>query len=856
MTSIPPDGSHVVSRSRLALVNSRRIVAACLVVGAAATHLPAPPAAAQVVGIPALPPLHHPADATAWRTFASGDEVLTLQADPRDANRLWAGTESAGVVVWDALAGTFAQFVAPAQAGLPSNRVYDIAFDAADTAWLATAGGVVRADGVVWPSWHVADGLPSDVVRTVVVQADGTVWASGDAGIARMAPGDDRFTVVARDTFTRFSRAAKKGPGAGGAIASLIDGRGRIWFAHGRDRVDEDRAAMSYYDPEERAWHHVTSVGPGGNPNNGPQTEQITTLAADPRDGSLWAGTWLRGLYRFDGEDWYWHRPQNGLCGKSITALSAVGTQLWAACADESGAAGTSRWDGARWTTAAAAPGAPAITAIAGAAGRVWFAADGMTNDGSGDGSGIATRDGGPARVLSTAGGAPATNDITALAVDGRGGLWAGTRGHGLLHYDGRTWTRQTRATTGGRLAGDAITDLAVGADTLWVASTKSAYDGNSWVDGGVSALDVHTLQWQPPLRHGSSELPDNDVGSLLVAPDGRLWIGLGASPDGPGASGTTSRGNGIAIYDPRTKGWEDHTYDSTSRALVGNTVLDLAAGPNGIWAAASHHLDPETESRVGGGVTRAIDRTFGGWTGGRDGLDSYHGSSFGRDPQVTGDVRSIVVAASGEAWAGTYDIDVTRDTIAAVWPFTDAVVNRWDGGRWHATRFKGEGWVDALATDGQGRLWAGTTRGHAATEHAVVGFDTVDKAQGGIRIFDGRGWLALAPSPDVLGVKSVTALAFDAIRGGMWVGTENAGIHFFRASPPTPTPTPLPSATATPTDEPTPTVPSTATPIHTATAAPSPSATRPTRFVIYLPYATHGRIGAAAARRSDGRGL
>lgn len=801
------------------------------------------PAAAQVPPVPAAPPLHQPADPAAWRTFAAGDEVLTLQTDPADGGRLWAGTENGGVVVWDVASGGFVQHAAPAQEGLPSNRVYDIAFASADrTPWLATAGGVVRADGPAWRAWGVADGLPSDVVRTVAVDGRGVVWAGADAGIAYLAPGAERWQIVARDAFTRFSRAAKKGPGATGAIDSAVDGRGRVWFAHGRDRVDEDRAALSWFDPADGAWRHVTSVGPGGNPANGPQTEQITALAVDGRDGALWIGTWLRGLYRFDGTDWQWHTPASGLCGRSITALAAVGAAIWAACADEQGAVGTARYDGARWSASPTAPRAPFITGIAAAGGRVWFAA----SSASAVGGGLATRDGGPGRTLSTAGVTPAVNDITAVAVDGAGRVWAGTRGFGVLGFDGRRWSHHTAASTGGRLAGDAVTDLAIAGDTLWVAATKSLYDGARWTDGGVSALDLRSGRWQAPLRRGADALPDTDVGSLLFGADGRLWIGLGASPDGPGATGTTSRGDGLVVYDPARDTFERHTFALTNRGLVGDTVLDLAQGPTGVWIGASHHLDAETETRIGGGVSLAAGGRFGGWTGGFAGLETYHGTGFGRDPFVTGDVRAVTVAADGTAWAGTYDIDSRKDTIAAVWPFVDAVVNRFDGHRWQATRFPGEGWVGALAIDGQGRLWAGTTRGHAAAEHAVVGFETVDKAAGGLRLFDGRGWLAVHPSPDRLGIKSVTALAWDATRGGIWVGTENAGLHLFLAAPPTPTPSPSPTATLTPTDEPTPSPAPSATP----TARPTGPPTAAPGGRLFLPALYFGRGGITATRR------
>ena len=117
-------------------------------------------------------------------------------------------------------------------------------------------------------------------------------------------------------------------------------------------------------------------------------------------------------------------------------------------------------------------------------------------------------------------------NDIAALLVDARGGLWAGGEGTGLLHYvpgwGFRRWVRHR---------GDPHS--LGGNDVLALAQTP---DGSIWVGtyaGGLSRLAPDGRITR--LRHHRGDaagLSSDVVISLHATPDGSLWIGTAAGLD------------------------------------------------------------------------------------------------------------------------------------------------------------------------------------------------------------------------------------------------------------------------------------------------------------------------------------
>lgn len=775
-----------------------------------------------------------------WHTLASGDEILALAVDPDDPRRLWAGTEGGGVVVWDVDSGEFVdQYLYPDQDGMASNVIYDIAFRLTDdSVWLATSVGVTTMSAAgTFTTYDRSNGLPALEITAIAATLDGTVWAgTRSAGVAALEPGSATWRVYTVD-----AADPELGPGNNKVadIAVAVDGSDKVYVAHGRSTASE-RPALSVYDPDTRLWETIDDVGPTGDPTTGPAGDQIMALEFDEVSGDLWLGAWAEGVLRYDGQQWYQYLTADGLCGRNTWALAVEGEAVWAACGDDSGGDGVAGWDGQGWETWTS-PDLPTdlVTAIA-ISGGVAF----LGTNGPGDlGYGIVPFDGQPLDALTTAPRTPWTNDITALLFDGDGMLWVGTRGAGLMEYDGIEWRLHTQDSTDGRLVGNTITDLALRGRELWVAVTKTYPDGSGgWLDGGVSILDLDSMRWALPLQYtgqaGCSGLPDAEVSSLAIGSDAhkRVWIGIGIGLGQPGYSGASHQGEGLVVYDPEADQWDCLSYETTGDGvgLAGNTVLDLAVDGENLWAATAYHTSADARKR-GGGVSLLAGDAWSAWGDGDDGLVTYGtvGSGTDRDP-ITGDVRSVAVDSGGTAWAGTWNLE--SGTLSSVWPIVDAVINRKAGTTWVADTFSGSGWVSAIEEDSDGRVWIGTTRGHVQ-EYSPSGGAPADTAQGGAYVWNGAAWLPLLPPEsgvdDVplsgIAAKAITALAMDPDTGFMWVGTENGGLSVNESGEPSPTRTPCltcPTATATPPKAATPQPVSTLPRTPTDSAAPRTSTT------------------------------
>ncbi len=781
-----------------------------------------------------------------WMTIAGGDEIICLAVDPQDPGLLWAGTEGGGVVMWDIYSSPAVvvdQFLFPNEPGLRSNTINDIAFGPDET-WLATSAGVTRATTAGdWVTYDTYDGLPALEITAVAVDAYGTVWAgTHSAGIAALPVGATSWVVYTAD-----EAQPENGPGSDeiADIAADIGNTDNVVVAHGRSDASV-RPALSVYDPATDEWQTIDSVGPGGDPTLGPAGDQIMALDFDETTGELWMGSWAEGVLYSDDTTWDQYELADGVCGKSVWAIAAYDGEVWAACGDDSSGDGASRFVGGSWETWGADElPTGVVTSIA--------MADGVTylgTNGPGDGgSGIVPFDGDLLDPITTGPERPWSNDILAMYFDDYGALWVGTRGSGLMRYYGE-WEQFTVENTDGLLVGDTVTDLAVRRGKLWIAATKTVPSGTSLSDGGVSVIDTDTLVWDEPIQQmGGSDclgLPDNEVSSVAIGGDENetVWLGIGIGSGMPGYSSASHQGEGVVAYDPVDDYWSCYTYEDTGDGvgLAGNTVLDLAAEGDELWVAASYHTSVSDGRRRGGGVSRYLNDLWTMWGDGDAGLVTYATRDLGadRDP-ISGDVRSIMVDGDGVPWAGTWDLQ-TGD-LTSIWPFVDVVVNRYDDDYWLADVFEGSGWASALAEDGRGYVWVGTTRGHIQ-EYSPAGGLPEDTATGGALIWDRGDWTQIVPpesaasglEPSGLAARAITSIAIEPSTGNVWLGTENGGFSVYLLQAPVATATYDPgSGTAAPTDTPgsggppIATIPPTATQPHTvvsATPEPQPTAT------------------------------
>jgi hypothetical protein len=268
------------------------------------------------------------------------------------------------------------------------------------------------------------------------------------------------------------------------------------------------------------------------------------------------------------------------------------------------------------------------------------------------------------------------------------------------------------------------------------------------------------------------------------VASDGRVWLGLGVAQDAPGSGANAQRGEGLAVWDPRSDRWGYVTRESSAAGLPGNTVTGVTVAGPAVWAATSYAWDTAGD-RVGGGLGRLLEGVWTGWPDGAAGFATF------ADPAsaVTGDVRSAFVDRSGTPWAGTWNL-ADANALANRWPRVDAVVNRLAAEVWRSDTFAGAGWVSALAQDtlGSGRVWAGVTRGHTM-EYSAAGAAWLDPGPGGAWVREDGAWQPVTPDNSGLAARSVTAMALEPASGHLWLATENNGLSIYRAGAPLPAP-------------------------------------------------------------------
>lgn len=788
--------------------------------------------AASPVATSAAEPLLDPA---LWRSHAGGDELLVLAAEP-GGSRLWAGTEGGGLLVWDPARASFEQFLFPQQEGLRSNVIHDLAFDGRGFVWLATSEGVSRAPaglGGAWESFGVSEGLPDPQVMAIAVDAAGAVWAGTPKGLAVLDQGAVDFRELAAVTFDGAATEPLTGPGARHVQDLAAGPDGRVYVAHGRGPLSainttpagDPQPALSILEPARGGWRHVAAADPLASDPKGPITDKVMRLAlAD--DGRLWMATWSKGVIVWDGQDrWQAYGERDGLCSNYVWSVAALGSEVWVACGKQNGlGAYVARWDGQGWQDYDADEGWPTavVTSFALLGGQVYAGSNGSgldQPDGLG-GNGILPLSpaGEPGTALRSSGEAPAANDITALLFTDDGTLWAGTRRQGLLRRDPGApyrWHQYSFANTGGKLVGDTISALTLrrapdGTPELWVAAGNEAYDAGLGVyeEGGVSRLNLRTWVWDLSLYSRlEPALGEGSVASLAVGQDGRLWMGTGSGLRKLGANPYSGRG--LLAYDPETGVWESFRQEGLREdALAGNTIPALAARGERLWMANSYSSAfSADQNREGGGVTLRDRAGFLSWRGGQGGFLTLTGTET-REKALTGDVAAVAIDGQGNAWAGTYEGDVTE--VSEKFPLMDAVVNRqvaaqgqvWEQPTWDGAA--GSGWVSALLEDSRGRMWAGTSRGHFAKDEALrevapSGSWKLDTAVGGAAVWDeaAKAWTELTPLTSGLASNAVAAFAVDPTTGYVWVGLEDGGFSVYQDGQPwRPTVTPGPTST------------------------------------------------------------
>lgn len=526
-----------------------------------------------------------------------------------------------------------------------------------------------------------ADGLPQNTVHAITLDQHGYLWVGTQDGAAyyngqRWQPVD-----LPERTRSNFVRCILPTPD------------GSLWFGtqHG-----------ALYRLRDGTWS-IETLGIAG----GDRVRVNALLATRGADGGtvLWVGTHTHGLVRLDGSGWTTFDMRSGLPHNRVWGLL-----------ETRGPEGATLWVGTQAGLASLRPGAARFEVESGfPSGSVNSLCE--VRDGAGRsvlwagtyGSGLARREGGAWKVLSTRDGLP-SNYVTSLVEDRLSSdvtdLWVGTDGGGIAHI--RDGAIESLGIAQG-LPSSAVYSLlqtraAEGARALW-AGTRN---------GGLARIMEGQWQSVQPLP-GHVALPVTGLVELERAQGGReLWFatdggGLARARGGQWtvfdrAGGYLPNDNVVCLVGTRTPGGEPVLWAGMRNGGLVRfdgrqwSVLNRASGalPDDLVQAVLETVDEEGR------------RTL--WVGTRGGLARLVDGKWSTLTAADGLPHDSVLSLVEGPWVGGGRV---------LWVGTAGGLGRFTAGRWrtwgadagllnvttqclHATRDR----------NGEPELWVGTDGG------------------------------------------------------------------------------------------------------------------------------------------------
>ena len=541
--------------------------------------------------------------------------------------------------------------------GLPDNTVVGIEQTPDGFLWVATPGGLVRFDGLQFqPFLPVpAAGVPASLMEAILVDRRGRLWVALEQGTV-VCVDQGRTTLLTRDNGLPDAEVHQMLDDAaggvcvsylGGGLLRIEDGKvraftgedglpggrtcqvalgkdGQLWFATGK-------SLGVYQDGRFRALAEVSAqriVGARGGGVWICTGKQLSKFAADgtlrdvgllpslepnpnptvlyeDRSGNLWIGTREAGLFRYDEANQSFERITEhqeilsikedrdgnmwiGTRGGGLTQFKPLGLDLKALDVKF--------------------PLAPVNSLCQNQAGSMWAVGqNGMVWFGGSGGWRPLSDQPGWSKLIATC-----------VTADAKDGVWIGTQGKGLCHWQNQGVS--TRIDEASGLAGESVTALLTGpAGELWIGTDSAA--GNPALQclqaeqlqtfalpagsGPVVALavDAAGVCWAATargvlLRVRKGVLSDETdttfaqaraIRCLLATADGSLWIGYGGDGLGRLKDGRFSQCRmGQGLHD-----------DFISQILTDQRGRLWLAGNRGIFSVREHELDEYAAGRV-----------------------------------------------------------------------------------------------------------------------------------------------------------------------------------------------------------------------------------------------------------------
>ena len=599
--------------------------------------------------------------------------------------------------------------------GLPGGQVYAVAQDRRGLMWFASAGGLVRYDGIEFKVFrHATDdpgSLPFNAIFSLMVDRQNRVWAGGiSGGLIAYDQATNRFQHWKHDD----SQPASLSSDEVWSIAQTSDGA--VWVAtqQGLDRLRPDGKGFDHV-PLQVDGQHATSFG------------ETRVLLAEP-DGRLWIAA-ESGLYL---------RQANGrLQGIALPPSFEKGLhKIWAI--EGHGNEVRVAMDGGLLEIGADGVARPLIeepltasriqSSVRDLAGRLWI--------GRADGLLLEHRDHQLQPIQShplLPGGLPGSK-VWQIFVDRQGGLWI-TFEESCIAYLAPGWDGFARFTH--------IPDDPASLSSIAPSDILVARDGRLWVGGDagwVDKLDVHTGRVEHTIRNLRGQvvaLAEDVRHRLWIAEPGELQmfdhgvvhsidierahisrpVLLAAAPDG--RIYLASWGEGVFVIDPDTLAITPVPMQGGSNhALLLPSQLSFHAGSLWYGSVGGLMRMRAGESRLAlvSGVApddiRAFDFDAGGiWVATEKQLDHYRyvADQVARDDvldldraRLGSDVTALRAGAKGGLWLfgnpGLWHLDKLTHRITAFGPEQGLSNAAFGAG---ATDVGPDGMIFALDSDG-----------------------------------------------------------------------------------------------------------------------------------------------------------
>ncbi len=562
--------------------------------------------------IPTPPPPTEPKPAAVeappgWTLYTNTQNVTALALQD---NILWVGT-TGGLIAWNYHDYQYQKLTV--SDGLPYHNITALLVDADNILWAGTdSAGVLRYDGQTWQQFTEEEGLASNSVLSLFQTDEGRVIAGtayGDEGLSFYDDGQWQPIPIPDDVIETPSPIAILETSRHELLAGLADGDGLLYSPDGEnwtnlaaaDNLPAVGLMSMALDSDENLWLATEKHGVGlydgrtFHPVEQLADTLVTTLYTAP-DGTMWLGAAEQTLLAFDGNELQRYGEKDGLPEGPITRILQDDEGiLWLGMEGS----GLVRFDGKTFEQWAVA-GEPAFNRaqqiLETADGRLWFVdqwggdtiavydprrntwktytppAETYALAVEPDGTMWFGTDNGLWRVAPSGGqkhftvedGLPG-NAATALTIDGRGGLWVGTKTGVAYHNPADTdtpWRNYTDAVSGAyiqMLYTDPTGEVWIGtqgddeqsAGLAWAADTvygawgagnpfpedmeiieAAAMDseGRLWVGtwGGNAVWRLAEKSQAGEWRRFSADdgAPESEIMTIVAQPDGPVWFG------------------------------------------------------------------------------------------------------------------------------------------------------------------------------------------------------------------------------------------------------------------------------------------------------------------------------------------